>query len=103
MPRKGTVNNPHGRKKGTPNKVTSDMKERIKQFIDGEFDNVMADFKGLDAKDKILLFERFLAYVLPKQRETTSDVTIRQSPLSEMTRKEITAEIERIQKIRDDK
>jgi len=64
-----------GRKAGTPNRITSDIKARIKTFVENEFDNVVADFSGLDAKDKVLLFEKFLNYVLPKQRWAGIDVT----------------------------
>ena len=49
-----------GRKKGTPNKVTADIRQRIKTFVENEFDSVVADFSGLEAKDKVALFERFL-------------------------------------------
>ena len=62
-----------GRQQGTANRVTADVKERIKQFIEAEFDNVVDDFKGLEAKDKVQLFERFLAYIIPKQKDI--DVT----------------------------
>jgi len=92
-----------GRQVGTPNKVTADLKERIKQFIESEFDGVVVDFKTLEPKDKIMLFERFLAYILPRQREATIDATIRgQNAFSEMTTDEITSEIERIRGNRND-
>jgi len=93
-----------GRSVGTPNKVSASMKERIKQFIESEFDGVVTDFNALEPKDKVQLFEKFLAYVLPRQRETAADVTVNtQSLMNEMSREEITAEIERIQKNRNDK
>lgn len=101
--KKGQTGNPHGRPRGSRNKATFDMKERIRQFVETEFNGVVADFNKLDAKDRVLLFERFLAYVMPKQKEIAADVTVKQSPLSEMTREEIMAEIERIKKIRNDK
>ena len=101
--KKGQTGNPNGRPRGSKNKVTSDMKTRIREFVENEFDNTVAGFDTLEPKDKIMLFERFLAYVLPKQKEVTADVTVKQSPLAEMTREEIEAEIERIQKIRNDK
>ena len=62
-----------GRKRGTPNKVTADMKERIKQFVEAEFESVAKDFKSLDPRDRIQLFEKFLNYILPRQ--TSANVT----------------------------
>ena len=73
--RKGNTNNPAGRPRGKANKVTAEIKARIKTFVENEFDNVVADFSGLEAKDKVLLFEKFLNYVLPKQRWADIDVT----------------------------
>jgi len=65
-----------GRKAGTPNKVTTDMRERIKLFVENEFDGVVTDFNALEPKDKVQLFEKFLTYILPKQRETSQDVNL---------------------------
>ena len=75
--RKGQTGNPHGRPKGKPNKVTADIKARIKQFVENEFDNVVADFNGLDAKDKVTLFERLLAYAAPKLQSLDTHEQIR--------------------------
>ena len=102
--KKGQCNNLQGRPVGKQNRLTADMKERIKQFIESEFDGVVTDFSALEPRDRVQLFEKFLTYVLPKQRETAADVTVStQSLMNEMTSEEIIAEIERIQKNRNDK
>ena len=66
-----------GRKKGTPNKVTADIKQRIKQFIENEFDNVVVDFGKLEVRDKVALFERFLSYAVPKLQSLDTETQIK--------------------------
>ena len=93
-----------GRKAGVKNKIQSPIKERLKSFVEGRFDEVTAEFDGLESKDKIIMFEKLLAYVLPKQRETTTDITVKErSKVTEMTHEEIMNELEKIKKVCDDK
>jgi hypothetical protein len=66
---KGKTGNPAGRPKGTKNKVTAELKERIKTFLDANFESVTGSFNELDAEKKILLYEKFLGYVVPKVKE----------------------------------
>ncbi|MBT5992470.1 MAG: hypothetical protein HOA61_16285 [Bacteroidetes bacterium] len=63
---KGTSGNIEGRPKGTPNKITHDTKEMIKNFIDTEIEYVIAEFKELPTKDKFDIITKLLPYVLPK-------------------------------------
>ena len=65
---KGKTGNPNGRPKGTPNKVTTTLKEWIIQLIDGNREQIERDFKQLSARDRLLIFERLLPYVIPKQQ-----------------------------------
>jgi len=100
----GQCNNLKGRPLGKENRLNAEMKERIKQFVESKFDDVAEDFGTLEAKDKVQLFEKYLAYILPRQRETAADITVNtQSLLDEMTSEEIIDEIERIKKARNDK
>lgn len=67
-PKKGTrSNNPSGRPKGTPNKMTAEVREIIKDltsyyFNSGEFNR---DFKKLEPKDRVTVIERLLKYQIP--------------------------------------
>ncbi|MEI6049111.1 MAG: hypothetical protein WCS03_09460 [Bacteroidota bacterium] len=68
-PKKGTVNNPKGRPPG-PNKITGELRDRIKTFLDGNFETIEKDFKTLEPEKRIALFERYLKFVLPQLQTT---------------------------------
>lgn len=64
-----------GRRPGSTNKVTAKMKKRIAAFVDDNWDTIQHDFGSLESKDRIALFEKFLAYIVPKAADTkTVDV-----------------------------
>lgn len=65
-----------GRKKGTPNKVSGDMKAILAGFASdyynsGEFLN---DFNNLEAKDRLDIFTKILPYFTPKMQAVQADV-----------------------------
>lgn len=62
-----------GRTAGTPNKITADLKTKIADLIDEQFDGIVADLHAMEPKDRIAAYQRFLEYVLPKQREQKID------------------------------
>ncbi|MEZ0538941.1 hypothetical protein [Fibrella arboris] len=72
-----------GRKAGTPNKVTADLKSRINALIEEQFDAITGDLEHLEPKDRIAAYLKFLEYVLPKQREQKTDVNARLDTLNE--------------------
>ena len=57
-----------GRQKGTPNKVTGLLKEWVCELIESNKEQIKADLATLSPKDRVMMLERFLSYVLPKQR-----------------------------------
>ncbi len=74
--KKGTTNNPSGRPMGKPNKVTAELRDRIKLFLEKSWSIVQKDFKELDPKDRIAIYEKMLKYVVPVQKETAIDLNI---------------------------
>jgi hypothetical protein len=55
-----------GREKGTPNKLTKELRENLKNIIDNELNNLSDNFAQLDAKERLEILIKFLPYVLPK-------------------------------------
>ncbi len=69
---KGQSGNPGGRKKGTKNKTsTTDLRLWINQFIDDNRAQLQKDWKALEPKERVILFEKLLKYSLPTLQATT--------------------------------
>lgn len=56
-----------GRVKGTPNKITSSLKEFIKNLINDNREQIIEDLRALQPYQRLLFIERLINYVLPKQ------------------------------------
>lgn len=65
-----------GRKTGTPNKVTSELKTWIQELIDGNRKKFETDLKGLDPKDRLVILEKLMQYVVPKQQSISVEAQI---------------------------
>lgn len=65
-----------GRKAGTPNKVTTDLRQWINNFINNNRKQIQQDWQQLEPKDRIVLFERLLKYTLPTLQSTSLDIDI---------------------------
>jgi len=57
-----------GRQPGSQNKVTKDLKEWITKTITSQQATIEKDFEALESKDRIMLFEKLLAYVVPRRQ-----------------------------------
>jgi hypothetical protein len=63
---KGHTNNPNGRPKGTPNKVTLTIRNWLVELINNNRALIESDFALLEPKDRLAMLEKFLPYLLPK-------------------------------------
>ncbi len=61
-------NNLGGRTVGAVSRTNSQLKELIAKIIDNNLETIEADFKELEAKERIRLTIDLMAYVLPKQK-----------------------------------
>lgn len=59
-----------GRERGTPNKLTADLRLRINDFLNDNWSSLQTDFNSLESKDKLNFYEKLLQYGLPKLQST---------------------------------
>jgi hypothetical protein len=69
-----------GRPKGTPNRITAELREWISQFIDQNKEQIQADWITLEPKDRIVLFEKLLKYALPTLQASSIDLGFEKLP-----------------------
>jgi len=67
--KKGQTNNINGRPKGTPNKVTTELREWISNLIDSNKEQIEKDLMSIEPDKRLAMLEKFMQYVIPKQKE----------------------------------
>jgi hypothetical protein len=67
--KKGQSGNLNGRPKGTPNKVTASLREKLKLVLDSEIENLPELLKDLEPDKRLKAFVDLLQYALPKATE----------------------------------
>lgn len=77
MPRPKGLPKTGGRVAGTPNKVKYDLRQKIKDFADENFDEVIAAWRSIDdPKDKLKAYIDLCTYALPKLQAVQLDANI---------------------------
>lgn len=61
-----------GRQKGTPNKVNATLKEFLTNIINNNREQIEADIQSLEPKDRLIMLEKFMQYVVPKEQAQKS-------------------------------
>lgn len=59
-----------GRKKGTPNKDTATLREKINNLLEDQWETVLSDMRKLSPKERIDTYTRLMEYSLPKLSRT---------------------------------
>lgn len=80
---KGQSGNPSGRKPGVSNKITKELRDRIKDFLEGKWSQIEDDFENLEPEKRVALFEKLLTYILPRMATIDLDADIDMKLLSE--------------------
>ena len=57
-----------GRKSGTPNKVTSTLKEFVASLIDQNREQMERDLKTLSPRDRLFALDKLMQYIIPKNQ-----------------------------------
>lgn len=73
MPEKGKTNNPNGRQKGVPNKATTQAREAIAMFVEGNVDRLNGWLDQIATDSPKDAFDRFMSvveYHIPKLART---------------------------------
>ena len=68
---KGKSGNPRGREKGSLNKATAAMRERIEQVLDDLDVTLTADLKALRPEQRVELWAKLQEFIRPKLSRTT--------------------------------
>lgn len=73
--KRGQSGNPEGKPPGTKNKINQEIRQRIANFLDENFDKVKEDLEELEPKDRVRFYIELLQFGLPKLKaiELTSD------------------------------
>lgn len=64
-----------GRAKGTPNKDTADLREWVRNLVDDNRDQIVADLAELEPRERIAFLEKMMRYVIPQQSQITQEAT----------------------------
>ena len=79
-----------GRAKGTPNRQTRELRERISEFLDTTFDEIVLTFNQLSPKDKIKYYLDIIQYSLPKLQSIEQNIEMEQNvSIANLTKEEI--------------
>ena len=65
-----------GRKAGTPNKSTQDMRAWIDVLLNDSRDLMISDLGKLEPKDRLMILEKLMQYTIPKQQSISVEAQI---------------------------
>lgn len=67
---KGQSGNVNGRPQGVKNKDTARLREWVTNFLEENLEQLRADWKALEPRERFTMFEKLLKYSLPTLQAT---------------------------------
>lgn len=77
-----------GRKKGTPNAITADLRKSITDLVEKNLKTIESDFNKLDPERRLIVLERYLKYCLPPLQSMSIQADIKRQ-LEKLTDEEL--------------
>ena len=74
-----------GRQKGTPNKVTSSVKDWLTGLVNSNRTQIENDLKAMEPAERVKLFALLLNYIVPKQQAVSVEASM-QAEYNEMAK-----------------
>jgi hypothetical protein len=74
----GQSGNPSGRPRGSANKISIELRDKLSVFLNSEFDAMKRTFKRLPAAQRVKVYSDFLIFVLPKLQSSSLDLNFEQ-------------------------
>ena len=65
-----------GRTKGALNKLSTDLKQEITDFLNDNFDEVKKEWQGLEGKEKLNFYKDLLKYSVPQMQSTSLETDL---------------------------
>jgi hypothetical protein len=65
-----------GRAKGTPNRVSTDLRTWINELLDGNRRQIVKDIKQLEPQQRVMIFEKLLSYAVPKMQSVEAKIDL---------------------------
>lgn len=72
-----------GKPKGTKNKSTLVIRDRIQSIFDDNFATIQADLESLEAKDRLKFLTDLMPYLIPKLQTSTLTHTVNLESLTD--------------------
>lgn len=64
-----------GRQKGTPNKITAKIRQKLSDIVSNEIKNIPEYLNQIESPEiKLKLIIQMLPYLIPKQREISAEI-----------------------------
>ena len=72
----GVSGNPNGRPKGSRNKITMVLQDKISDFLSNNIESIQQEYDQLSSNEKLKFLANILPYVMPKMKEGEEPVRV---------------------------